>query len=160
MPKLLFARRLSDRERKILLNTLEGRYKYLKERARMVLLSAEKRYRITEISRIVGIHPINVRKWIHRFNEEGLESILYAPKVGKKKEFDENFKEKLLEIVRKSPRRLGLFLPNWTLRSLKEYLEEKKIVYRVSEETIRKILQEANLSLKELRKKIKLEPEF
>ena len=160
MPKLLFARKLSDRERSILLDTLKSKYKHLKERARMILLSAEHRYRITEISRIVEIHPVNLRKWIRRFNEKGLESVLDAPKVGKKKEFDENFKEELVEIVKESPRKFGLFFSNWTLKNLKEYLEEKKIVYKVSEETIRKILREANLNLKELRKKIKLEPEF
>ena len=160
MGKLLFARKPTDEENNILVKILKEGEEYLKKRARAILLSGKDRYKISEISRIVGLHPINLRKWIHRFNMMGINSILEAPKVGLKKRFDENFKEKLIKIVKQQPRKLGLLSTYWTLHNLKEYLENKKIVLRISHETIRRILKEANLNLKELRKMIKLKPDY
>jgi hypothetical protein len=43
-------------------------------RAKIVLLSA-RRYGVHEISAAVGLHPINVRKWIHRFNRSGIKGL-------------------------------------------------------------------------------------
>ncbi len=157
---MVFARKPSLEEKKILEKILkEGEY-HLRKRARIILLSSEHKYKIPEISRIVNLHPINLRKWIHRFNRKGLSSLLEAPRVGLKKRFDESFKDKLLSIVRQPPRKLGVFATHWTLHGLKDYLEKKRIVLEISHETIRRILKEANLSLKDLRKKGDFEPEY
>ena len=160
MGKLLFARKPCEEEKNVLTKILSQGEEHLRKRARIILLSGEHKYKISEISRIVGLHPINLRKWIHRFNRRGIIPILEAPEVGLKRRFDENFKEKLIEIVKQPPRKLGLFSTHWTLHTLKEYLEKKKIVLRISHETIRRILKEANLNLKELRKKVELKPDY
>ncbi|NOZ63803.1 MAG: helix-turn-helix domain-containing protein [Caldiserica bacterium] len=160
MSKLLFAREPSREEKKVLKRILKEGENHLRKRARIILLSSEHKYKIPEISRIVDLHPINLRKWIHRFNRKGLGSILEAPRVGLKKRFDESFKIKLIGIVKQPPRKLGVFATHWTLHSLKDYLEKKGIVLGISHETIRRILKEANLSLKDLRKKGNLDPEY
>jgi hypothetical protein len=45
-------------------------------RARMVLLRDEG-YTVPEIRRITNHHDNNIRKWIHRFNEKGIDGINY-----------------------------------------------------------------------------------
>ena len=161
MGKLLFARKLTAKEKKIFSNVLlKKKSNYLEKRVKIILLSGEKKYRIPEISKIVGIHQVNLRKWIHRFNLFGIDAIMEAPEVGLKKKFDKNFKKKLVEIVKQPPRTLGLFFSYWTLKNLKNYLENKRIVLEISHETIRRILREVKIDLKEMRKTIDLNSEF
>src|SRR5687768_1250960 len=60
-------------------------------RARIVLLSAEGTP-VREIADAVGSHPINVRKWIQRFNVEGVSGLREhkrGPKKGTRPRFDE-----------------------------------------------------------------------
>ena len=49
-------------------------YDELGRRARIVLLSAD-HVGVQEISAVADLHPINVRKWIHRFNRYGLNGL-------------------------------------------------------------------------------------
>lgn len=160
MGKLLFARKPTEEEKRILMKILKEGPHHIKVRAKIILLSGLYKYRISEISKIINLHPVNLRKWIHRFNAHGLLSIIESPAVGLKKKFDENFKNILLKIVTQPPRKLGLLFSHWTLHNLKEYLERKKVVAKISHETIRRILKEANINLKELRKKIELSSEY
>ena len=51
-------------------------------RAKIILLKDEE-YTVPEIRRATNHHDINIRKWIHRFNEQGIEGI--ASKVHKHK---------------------------------------------------------------------------
>jgi transposase len=41
-------------------------------RAKIILLKDEV-YTVPEIRRAINHHDINIRKWIHRFNENGIE---------------------------------------------------------------------------------------
>ena len=152
MGKLLFARRPSEKEEKILYEIIKEGEEYLKKRAKAIILSGIHRYRISEISKLLHFHPQNLRKWIHRFNRWGPSSIIESPKAGKRKKFDIHVKKKIVEIVKQSPRKMGLLFSYWTLHGIKNYLEKNKIVPKISHETIRRILREANINLKKLRK--------
>lgn len=44
-------------------------------RARMILLRDEG-YTVPEIRKITNHHDNNIRKWIHRFNEDGIDGIV------------------------------------------------------------------------------------
>ena len=151
MGKFLFAREISPEEKKKIVDVLDNGSAHIKKRVRIILLSAEERYRATEIARMLDMHPVNLRKWIHRFNLGGVKALLDAPRVGLKKKFDREFREQILDIVKYPPRARGVFQPHWTLKNLKDYVESKKITLAVSQETIRRILQEAGLNVKDLR---------
>lgn len=148
MPRHLFAEIKSEDKRK-LLKILKSGEEHLKRRVRALILSGIHRYKVSEISKIVNLHPNHLRKWIHRYNRNGIEAILKAPKTGKRKRFTENLKRKIIKIANIPPRKLGLLFSNWTLFKLKNYLEEKGIVDKISHETIRKILKETELGKEE-----------
>ncbi len=146
MPKLIYARPLLPDERRELLRMAEGPDPMLAKRARVILLSSEERYRVPEIAAMVGLGSDKVRKWIHRFNERGIEGLRTRPfKPGPPPKYRGATRQKILEIAQTPPRQLGLLFSTWTLHNLQRYLMEQGVVDHISHETLRKILKEANV---------------
>ena len=94
-----------------------------------------------EISEEVNLHPINVRKWIHRFNELGLDGLRSGKSPGRPPVFSEEQRAQIVQTSRTSPRQLGLHYTRWSLQRLRRYLIEHQIVEHISVETIRQIIQ-------------------
>ena len=85
----LYTRKLKLQERK----TLEAHLNAPEEdlpvhRLQIIMLSAAGK-RVPEISEEVNLHPINVRKWIHRFNEQGLDGLRSGKSPGRPPVFSE-----------------------------------------------------------------------
>ena len=148
MARLLVADIKKDDIKK-LYEILKKGEEHIKKRVHAIILSGIHKYKVSEISKIVNLHPNHLRKWIKRYNKEGIDIILNSPRTGKKKEITEDIKNKIIEIAKIPPRKLGLLFSNWTLHKLKKYLEENKIIEKISHETIRKILKETNIEIKE-----------
>jgi len=90
-----------------------------------------------------------IRKWIHKFNNEGTEGLVtkidYSPMV----KIDNDTRKEIVKIASTNPRDLGLKFSTWSLRSLAEgYLtkEDKKIVkHGISHTRIKEILNESKI---------------
>lgn len=108
-------------------------------RAQMVLLSAEKGLKAEEIAQIVRESYITVLRWLKRYQAEGIEGLMDAPRVGRSTTVSKDYQERLKEAVRRRPRSLGLEYSMWTLRRLADYLAEETGI-RVSYETVRREL--------------------
>ena len=67
-----FLRMLTDKEKNLLPVILED--KESGYRAKIILLKDEG-YTVPEIRKITNHHDNNIRKWIHRFNENGIDGI-------------------------------------------------------------------------------------
>ncbi|MBA2389024.1 MAG: helix-turn-helix domain-containing protein, partial [Geodermatophilaceae bacterium] len=80
MTMALYARGLKPGEAQQLKCWVDGDDEELRHRARVILLSCEER-RVPEISSMVGAHPTNLRKWIHRFNQKGSRGLV-SPRSG------------------------------------------------------------------------------
>ncbi len=109
------------------------------------MLSSEERYRASEISDLVGMHASGVRYWIHRFNKGGLTALQPRKARGWGSRVDSDVRATLVQLATTPPRELGFKLTTWTLRKLREYLMEHKIVEEISHETIRRILKDENI---------------
>jgi transposase len=109
-------------------------------RLRIVLLSAEGKS-VPEISRTVNLHPINVRKWIHRFSKNGVEGLRSGKSPGRPRLFTAEQRQRIIGVATVDPRSLGLPFSRWSLQRLRRYLIEQNIVSHISVETIRQILQ-------------------
>ena len=114
------------------------------KRATIVLLSAKKQ-RVQDISSAVGLHPINVRKWIHRFNRLGLNGLYPRRSPGRPKLFGDKQRNAILELATHNPEELGLSFPSWSLQRLRMQLIERRIVPEISAETIRQELLKGGL---------------
>jgi transposase len=110
-----------------------------------VLLSAQK-LRIHEVSARVSMHPINVRKWIHRFNHFGLEGLYPRRSPGRPRLFDEEQRQAIVDLATAYPEDLGLEFPGWSLQRLRSQLIKRGIVSEISAETIRQQLIRAGLA--------------
>jgi transposase len=153
--RLLFVRRLRRSERDTIYKLIDN--KEIGYRALIIALSYEGQ-EVREIARKINIHPDNVRKWIRRFNEKGL-NCLYS-KGGRKKKFKNSVEKKLLRIAITKPYKLKLPFSSWSLRKL-EYYARRKLGINISYVQISKILKSYGLRFRRVRRKIISEdPEY
>ena len=110
----------------------------LRTRAQMVFLAAERRMSAVEIAEIVRASEETVRRWLKRYLlAEGVEGLRDEPHPGApRKEVTAEYREKLVEAVRRRPRSLGLPFSVWTLRRLADHMAEQTGI-RVEYETVR-----------------------
>ena len=137
----LYTRKLRQQERKNLEDQLRAPEEDLPaHRLKIIMLSADGK-RVPEISQEVNLHPINVRKWIHRFNKHGLDGLRSGKSPGRPPVFSSEQRALIVRIANTNPRNLGLHYSRWSLQRLRRYLIEHKVVDHISVETIRQILQ-------------------
>src|SRR5512141_2516864 len=94
----LYARALKGDEKSKLVEILKGSDEELARRVQIVLLSAQ-RSGVHEISAMVGLHPINVRKWIHRFNRFGLQGLYPRRSPGRPRLFSHEQREAIVGLA-------------------------------------------------------------
>jgi transposase len=112
------------------------------QRLQIVLMSDEGKS-VQEISQAVGLHPINVRKWIHRFAQHGVAGLSSGKPTGRPRHFTENQRHRIGRLFRTHPYSLGLPFAYWTLPRLRQYVIEQGVVSYISLETVRQILHKA-----------------
>lgn len=108
-------------------------------RAQMILLSAEKGMKAEEIAEITRESYITVLRWLKRYIAEGVEGLKDATRPGRSTTVTEEYRAKLIEVVRRRPRSQGLEYSMWTLRRLADFLAEETGL-SVSHETVRREL--------------------
>jgi len=137
----LYVRSLSEKEGTQLDKMIAGpTTEAMGTRAHIVLLSSQG-YNSTEIASLVGRHPASVRKWIHRFNEQGISSLINAPSPGRKRSYTNDQAQQMVEIALTEPRALGQPFSRWSLHRLVRYLVETGVVDTISHDTVWRILR-------------------
>ncbi|MFZ5915580.1 MAG: helix-turn-helix domain-containing protein [Chloroflexota bacterium] len=116
-------------------------------RAHIVLLSSQG-YNSSEIASLIGRHPASVRKWIHRFNQEGLTSLTDAPSPGRKRSYGDEQSQRIVEIALTEPRALGQPYRRWSLHRLVRYLTDTNVVDSISHDTVWRILRTKGIHFK------------
>jgi transposase len=79
-------------------------------RAKIILLKDE------------GYTVPEIRKWIHRFNEKGIDSIRSKKHNHKQHKFDNDIEKQIVDIASANPRSYGLGFSTWSLRVLAGFL--------------------------------------
>ncbi len=109
-------------------------------RAKIILLKDEG-YTVPEIRKITNHHDNNIRKWVHRFNEKGIDGIISKKHNHKQYKFDDDIERKIVDITSANPRSFGLGFSTWSLRVLAGFLMcDIKLVDKISHSEIRNIL--------------------
>jgi len=109
-------------------------------RARIILLRDEG-YTVPEIRRITNHHDNNIRKWIHRFNDKGIDGIISRKHIRNAHKITDDIERKIVEIASNDPRKYKLKFSTWSLRVLAGYImEEKKIIDSISHTEIKNVL--------------------
>ncbi len=139
----LFVRSLTPDERKGLDDYSKSVNKEEGIRARVILASAERRTAI-EISQSLGSHPSNIKKWIRKFNAQGLEGISAkkrGPQGGPRPKFTTAQIEAMLSLANTQPSVAGYGFKEWTPQKLANAAKERGIVDRISHVTVRQMLK-------------------
>lgn len=112
----------------------------VRTRAQMILLGAEEKLSAPQIANIVRQDEQTVRRWMKRFNAEGISGLYDAPKSGAPRRVPDTYRERLLVVVRRRPRSLEQPYSLWTLQRLVDFMAEETGL-RFSTETVRLILK-------------------
>jgi transposase len=118
----------------------------LRIRALLVLLAAERQMVAADIAAVVRMHEETVRRWLVRYQAEGLNGLADAPRPGAAPKATRFYREQLLAIVRRRPRALGLPFSLWTGERLSDYLAEKTGV-RMSRASVYRLLRAGGVHL-------------
>ena len=131
-------------------------------RRAQILIASDQGMKSPEIGHLYHLSADYVRKVIHRFNEEGMESVQsgYA-RCGREPVFTPEECSLIVEVASTPPKALGLPFSHWSLPKLRDYVMKQKVVVSISHEQIRQILKRANWSLQRVKTwKESNDPEF
>ena len=132
----------------------------MRTRAQMVLLSAEKQMVPSEIASIVRRDEQTVRRWLKRYQAEGLDGLSDRPRAGHPGKVTPAYQELLLKTVRQRPRSLGQPYALWTLQRLADYMAEQTGI-RISDEAVRVHLKAGDIVLSRPQHKVSSpDPEY
>ncbi len=134
-----FLRMLTDNEKNLLHLMLEDNEAGY--RAKIILLKDEG-YTVSEIRKIINHHDNNIRKWIHRFSENGIDGIISKKHNHKQHKFTNDLEKQIVDITSANPRSFGLGFSTWSLCVMADFLlmYDLKIVDKISHAEIRNIL--------------------
>ena len=118
----------------------------LRIRALVVLLAAERGMVAAEIAAAVRMHEHTVRRWLVRYQAEGLNGLADAPRPGAVPRATRSYRDRLLAVVRRRPRALGLEFSLWTGDRLSDYLAEQTGV-RMSRASVYRLLRAGGVHL-------------
>lgn len=110
-------------------------------RAKIILLKDDG-YTVPEIRKATNHHDSNIRKWIHRFSEKGMDGITSKVHKHKPIKISDDMENRIVEIVTKNPRKdYGLPFSTWSLRVLAGFISrEMNLVNAISHTEVRNIL--------------------
>lgn len=111
----------------------------LRQRAQIVLLAAEQGMVAPQIGDIVRLNEESVRRWLKRYEAEGIEGLKDDPRPGVAPVVTPEYRTQLVTAVRRRPRSLGQPFSLWTCQRLADYLAEVTGI-RVSDESVRRYL--------------------
>ncbi len=106
-----------------------------------IILLKDGGYTVPQIRKITNHHDHSIRKWIHRFNEKGIDSIISKKHNHKQYKFDNDVEKQIVDIASSNPRSFGLGFSTWSLRVMTGFLiQDLKIADKISHAEIRNIL--------------------
>lgn len=87
----------------------------------------------TEVAKNIHKSSMYVRRWVHRYNEIGIEGLNDIRGSNRVSYLSEEQKQAVIEALQKSPRECGFNKSNWTMPLLKIWINKQwGIVYKVS----------------------------
>lgn len=137
----LYVRELEDSEWNELESMLEMQDGDVPVQRLMIVLLSAQGQRVRDVSREVELHPINVRKWIHRFNAEGMDGLRSGKSPGRPPVFNDSQRDQIVTLANSDPRKMGLPFSQWSLQRMRKYLVDNKMVEQISVETVRQVLR-------------------
>lgn len=142
----LYVRHLTEEEKVELNKAAKSNNSFVKDRARIILLSSEKCFS-KQIAEKISCEARKVREAIKRFNKDNLSCLQRGKAKGAAPKFTPEIKKIILMHFSKQPREFNYHFTTWTLPRFRKHLIEYKIVSSISIEALRQILLKAGAKL-------------
>ena len=81
---------------------------------------------VDAIAETLGVSTATVRKWVRRFNAQGMAGLQDAPKSGRPPTYSAEQVSTVVATALSAPQTLGLPFAGWTLDRLQDYLNEER----------------------------------
>jgi transposase len=120
----------------------------LRTRVHMVLLAVEKGLIAAEIAEIVRTDEQTVRRWLKRYQSQGLDGLYESPRPGCPRKVTAAYLSELMEVVRQKPTNFQLPFTSWTHDRLADFMAQKTGI-AVNPETVRLHLRAAGIILRD-----------
>lgn len=137
---------LTPFQHKLLLKSLQEDLPEMYRQRIQIMLLADEGKSQTQICRTLGCSPSTARHWIHIACSGMAHQWLKSP-IGRPKAVNEEYLERLKELVNNSPRDYGYSFGRWTANWLIKHLAQEFGV-KVSECHIKRLLKQMGLSTK------------
>lgn len=147
----LYVRDLTGPESMTLTRWLKDARSVVRMRRAQILAFSGQGMRVQEIAKNLCMHEEYVRELIRRFNDDGFDALKPRPRPGRPKVLSEEEKSVIAEIATAPPQAFGRPFNQWSLPKLHAFLLEKKLVRKVSLETMRSALKEQNVTFQRTR---------
>jgi transposase len=123
----------------------------LRTRVHMVLLAVEKGLIATEIAGIVRTDEQTVRRWLKRYQAQGLDGLYDSPRPGCPRKVTDAYLSDLIEVVHQPPTAFQLPFTSWTHDRLADFMAQRTGI-TVNPETVRLHLQATGIVLRDSRR--------
>ena len=135
---------LTPFQRKLLQKSLqEDLHESYHQRIQIMLLADEGKSQ-TEICQTLGCCPATARHWMH-IARSGMAHQWQDCPIGRPKTVNEQYLERLQELIHQSPRDYGYSFRRWTVNWLKKHLTEEFGI-EVSDRHLKRLLKQMGLS--------------
>lgn len=142
----IYVRSITKEEREKLSRALHSSNAFVRDRAKIILLSSE-RISAVAIAIKINCEARKARMAIKSFNREGLKVLTREKVKGAETKFTKEEKFVILIHFSRNPKDFGLHFTSWTLPRFRKHLIERKVVSSISIETIRQLLIKAGAKL-------------
>lgn len=147
--KALYARELTGEERATIERGLRSSSSFTVRRCQILLMSSEERLKPAQIAERLRCSDQTVRRTLHTFDQEGVVCLEAKPRARRDEQraFNDEARERLEELVRRSPREFGYDASLWSLEMLAEVsLAEGLARWLVSVQTMSQTLWAAGIN--------------
>lgn len=141
----LHLRALTEEESKTIKRWSQSRTEEarLVERAQIIRLASESKP-VAEIAEAMDVNEKTVRKWLRRFEKQGVQGLIDAPRSGAPSRYTSEVKAQIIATALTTPRELGCPFTCWTFERLAIYVRER-LGFAIKKTRIFEILHEEGL---------------
>ncbi len=141
----LHLRALTEEESKTIKKWSQSRTEEarLVERAQIIRLASESKP-VPEIAEAMGVNEKTVRKWLRRFEKQGVQGLIDAPRCGAPSRYTPEVKAQIIAAALTHPREVGRQFNCWTFERLAVYVREV-LGFSIKKTRIFEILHEEGL---------------
>ncbi len=143
-PKLK-TREMTIKEKKFIQKNLKNSKSFIKDRARILQLSAEEKT-VKQICQKLGFHRSKIEKIVKQFNEKGLKIFQRGKSPGKPRRITKEERALILQYLNTEPEKLGLHFNNWSHKKLADYANQQGI--KVSSVQVGRIIKQDEIKYK------------